>query len=106
MNGLQAFPLQQIKIEHEDQEIALTFRSAVLYVDVSDLVFSWFVDISYMDQYELLEKLSSSRDIQIRMAAVSKQGEQLSGSGFMHPNLPASSASIRGDGILFGYETF
>ncbi|MEB3102992.1 hypothetical protein [Ferviditalea candida] len=102
--ALEIYQLKALKISWNGSLIDLEFRSAQLFIDLSEYDLSWFVDASYLNNDEFLQALSRSIDIKVMIYAETMEGMQLSGLGYMHPNLPVSCASIKGDGVLFGYE--
>lgn len=102
--ALETYQLHALKISWNGSLTDLEFQSAQLFVDISEYNFGWFVDVSYLTNDELLQSLSRSHDIKVMIYAETMEGMQLSGFGYMHPNLPVSCASIKGDGVLFGYE--
>lgn len=103
-NALQTYELKSITVIRSGHEEILTFDSAVLVVDTTFLAKSWFIDVSYMKNLELLQDLSQSSDIKVDIIAKTMKGHWLTGEAYFHPNLFALSGAIKGEGPLDGYE--
>jgi hypothetical protein len=103
-SDLEMYPLKAMKIIFAGNENFINFSKAILYVDTADIELSWFVDLSDIDNAELLENLSKSVDIRIMMYARTESELEIAGEGFLHPNLASNNAAIKGDGELIGYE--
>ncbi|HEY0826585.1 MAG TPA: hypothetical protein VGE40_00670 [Bacilli bacterium] len=103
-NALQTYELKSITVIRGGLEEILQFESAVLVVDTTFLAKSWFIDVSYMKNLKLLKDLSQSSNIKVDIIANTMKGYWLTGEGYIHPNLFALSAAIKGEGTLEGYD--
>ncbi len=101
---LQTYELKSITVIRGGLEEILLFDSAVLVVDTTYLAKSWFIDVSYMKNLKLLKDLSESSDIKVDLIASTMKGHWLTGEAYVHPNLFALSAAIKGEGPLEGYD--
>lgn len=101
---LECYPLKAVKIVYMDTETLLHFSEAILYVDTADIEYSWFVDMSDVAETGLLERLSQALDIRVMLYARTQSELEIAGEGFLHPNLSAQHAALKGEGELIGYE--
>jgi hypothetical protein len=101
---IQSYPLVAIKVVHHDTETILHFTKAVLIVDISDIYYSWFIDITDIAEDQLLEQLANSMDIQVKLYARTATQLEIAGEGYFYPNLSRNCAAIKGEGEIIGYE--
>src|SRR5690554_5192050 len=96
ISELESYPLAVIKVVYQDSETLLQFSKAILQVDTSDIYYSWFVDITDIVEVELLERMANAMNIQIKIHARTTMGLEISGEGYLYPNLSFNSAAIKG----------
>jgi hypothetical protein len=101
---LQSYPLTAIKIVRHDIETILHFTKAVLIVDVSDIYYSWFIDITDIAEAQFLAQLANSMDIQVKLYARTATQLEIAGGGYFYPNISRNCAAIKGEGEIIGYE--
>jgi hypothetical protein len=104
MDTLQQLELSKITLIQHGEPTPLHFESAYLFIHTEPFSMSWFVDLTKVENTELMERLQKSNDIHIVLQAVSVHGHSLVGEGYIYPSLKDNNAAIRGNGELLGYE--
>ncbi|WP_245697768.1 hypothetical protein [Paenibacillus oryzae] len=82
----------------ESLELDFTEAKLLLVTQYGDKL--WYIDADGVANSEVLDWFAASEDISVSMEAVSSEGEQLQGNGFLHPNTAHKAAAIRGSGEL------
>lgn len=95
--------LSAITIFQDPIEEKLVFQQAELYIHQSDIFFSWYIDITDLENETFCSKMLSTDNITVTLHAITSEGAALSCGGYFYANPKGPHASIRGEGEIIGY---
>lgn len=97
---METIEIISIELTYQQQTKELSFSKAELIV-LSDYGSKlWYVDVSEVEDRELLRWFGQSEDIEVKLQLLSRDGRSFHGAAYFHPNEPHQAAAIRGEGIL------